>query len=50
MTREDARILVNYIVNHRSQYSKNYLLAGDLNNNRVIKMNDIMMILNEVNN
>ncbi len=50
MTKEDAKILMKYIINHQSQYGNNYLLAGDLNNNKTIKMNDITMILERINN
>ena len=49
MNKEDAKVLLRYIITGRSQYEYNFLLAGDLNGNKQIKMNDVMMLLNDSN-
>ena len=50
MTKNDAIIITKYIVSGNSQYEYNYLLAGDLYDDDILQMNDVMMMLNEVNN
>ena len=42
---KDARILAKYIIDGTSQYSNEELLFGDMNDDGIIKMNDVINIL-----
>ena len=42
---KDALILVRYIINGTSEYNKDQLLAGDMNNDGKIKLNDVTRLI-----
>ena len=47
---DDVVALVMYIIEGTSQYQINELLAGDMNDDTEIKMNDVMMLLEQIYN
>lgn len=46
--RKDAKILAKYIVDKNSTYNIEQLLLGDMNDDGVIKMNDVIILLKQI--